>query len=158
VTGRVTAVIKESAETGIGVGAVSQDWREFYEYENSGTGDAWVERMMFGVAANGLYEFCIVSPPVDEDDTAYTEWESDEPAAPQQVLEQIMDAIRSRGLRTEYAIEAAVKLLDHLPTNDANVVCRSISTALASDHELRLTTKALPSGIRRQIQRIMRKY
>ena len=136
---------------------MSQGWRDFYEYENSGTGDAWVERMMFGVAANGLYVFCIYRPPDDEDDTPYTEWDSDEPVAPQQVLEQIVDAIRSRGLRTDYAIEAAIILLDHLPTDDADVICRSIAIALGSDQELRMATKKLSSGIRRQIQHIMRK-
>ena len=105
----------------------------------------------------GLYLFCIIRPPADEDDTAYTEWDSDEPVAPQQVLEQIVDAIRSRGLRTEYAIEAAIILLDHLPTDDADVICRSIAIALGSVQELRMATKKLSSGIRRHIQHIMRK-
>jgi hypothetical protein len=37
----------------------------------------------------------MIRPPADEDDTAYTEWDSDEPVMPHQVLEQIVDAIQS---------------------------------------------------------------
>jgi hypothetical protein len=129
---------------------MTQDWTVFYEFENSGAVDVWLERMRFEADANGLYAFSIVRPPDDEEDTAYTEWDSDEPVPPQQVLEQIVDAIKSRGLSSEYAIEAAIKLLDHLPTDHADVVCRSIAAALSSDQKLRMPAKKLPSGIRRQ--------
>jgi hypothetical protein len=134
---------------------MTQDWTVFYKFENSGAVDVWLERMMFEADANGLYAFSIVRPPDDEDDTAYTEWDSDEPVPPQQVLEQIVDAIKSRGLSSEYAIGAAINLLDHLPTDRADIVYRSITAALSSDQKLRMAAKKLPSGIRRrQIRRI----
>jgi hypothetical protein len=95
------------------------DSHTFYEFENAGAIDVWTELFEFARTNDGKYEFCILSPPVDEDGEPYRiEWESAEAVPASGILQKLFNGIRDRGLRAEFALEAALELLPLLPKDD----------------------------------------
>ena len=132
------------------------DSRNFYQYENAGAIDVWTEFFQVTRKADGNYEFCVLSPPVDEDDGPYREWESAEAVPALGILDQLFEGIRDRELRAEFALEAAIELLPLLPKDDAHLVRKSIVEAIQSDDNLRKAIAALPRKAKVALQALMK--
>ena len=103
----------------------------FYKFENAGATDVWTELFQFARTDDENYEFRIWNPPVDEDDNPYwIEWESAEVVPPSGILQELFDGISDRGLRAEFALEAALELLPFLPKKDADLVRKSMAISI----------------------------
>jgi hypothetical protein len=82
---------------------------------------------------------------VDENDQPYwIEWSSEEAVPASGILQQLFDGISGRGLRADFALEAALELLPFLPKDDADVVRKSMAASIQSDDNLRRGIASLP--------------
>ena len=100
--------------------SLRDNWINFFEFENGGGGgSAWPEVLQATRHSNGTYDFQIWNPPASEDDEPnYIEWSSDEPVFAAEILEQLTEGLRDRGIRKVFVLEAAAALLPHLPKVD----------------------------------------
>jgi hypothetical protein len=132
------------------VNPIQNQWRSpldshtFYEFENAGAIDVWTELFEFTRTDDGKYEFCVLRPPVDEDEGPYIEWESDEAVPASAILQQLFEGISDRGLRPEFALEAGLGLLPFLPADHAHLLRKSMANSIQSDDNLRKGIAALP--------------
>ena len=133
------------------------DWQTFYEFENAGAIDIWTELFQFARTDDGKYEFHVWNPPACEDDEPYwIEWESDEAVPASGILAQLFEGISDRGLRAEFALEAALELLPVLPKDDADLVGKSMAASIQSDDNLRKGIASLPRKAKAALRAIMK--
>lgn len=133
------------------------DWETFYEFENAGATDVWTELFQFARTEEGNYEFQIWNPPVDEDDQPHwIEWSSVEAVPASGILQQLFDGISDRGLRAEFALEAALELLPFLPKDDADLVRESMAASIQSNDNLRKRIAALPRKAKAALRPLMK--
>lgn len=107
--------------------------------------------------ADGRYKFSVWNPPVNDDEEPnWIEWESAEAVAPPCIFAELLEGISERGLRAEFALEAALALLPFLSLQDAALVQRSMATLIRSDERLRNGIATLPLKAQAALRPLMR--
>jgi len=135
--------------------SIRDGWINFFEFESSGGGggSAWREVLQATQHSSGSYDFQIWNPPTSEDDEPYyIEWSSDKPVFAAEILDQLTQGLRDRGIRKVFVLEAAAALLPHLPKVDQNLLKDSMRKLLAVDQALEEDTHWLPKRVRKLIE------
>ena len=90
-------------------------------------GDVWREVLQATRHSSGAYGFRVWNPPIlDDDEPNYIEWSSDHPVFAAEILDQLTEGLRDRGIIEGVAPEAAEALLPHLSKVDQRLLTDSI--------------------------------